>query len=158
MMPFKTILFATDLSPASQKALEAAAALARDYKARIIAVHVVEPVTVGFSEFASYLGPEEDWGHAMELLQSIKPSSPTITMEYRLLEGDPATVIVETAHETDADLIVMGTHGRAGLTRLVMGSVAEAVLRQAPCPVLTVRGVATERTREPAAMAESVTV
>jgi len=139
MMPFKTILFATDFSPASKMAFEVASALARDYKARIVAVHVVEAARMGFSEFAAYAGPEEDKGLAVEELHAIKPPSPMVTIEYRLLEGDPSVVIVETAQETEADLIVMGTHGRAGLTRLVMGSVAEDVLRHAPCPVLTIR-------------------
>jgi len=65
-----------------------------------------------------------------------------VCVEHRLGEGDPATVILEVAEETGAGLIVMGTHGRTGLGRLVMGSVAEQVLRTAPCPVLTVRTTA----------------
>ena|ERR1043165_2566801 len=160
MMPFKTILFATDFSPASQVAFEVAAAIARDYKAHIIAVHVIEPVKMGFSEFTTYIGPEEDKGEAMQLLQAIKAPSPTVTIEYRLLEGDPTTVLVETAQETDADLLVMGTHGRSGLARLVMGSVAEHVLRQSPCPVLTVRGTQAVKVQEPveAAEAEAATI
>jgi len=158
MMPFKTILFATDFSAASKAAFEVAAGLARDYRARIIAVHVIEPVRMGFSEFASYVGPDEDKGLAMEQLQAIRPPSPMVTMEYRLLEGEPARVIIESAHETEADLIVMGTHGRAGLTRLVMGSVAEDVLRRAPCPVMTIRDVVTERTTVMAETPEMVSV
>jgi nucleotide-binding universal stress UspA family protein len=149
MLPFKTILFATDFSPPSKVAFEVAAALARDYRARMIAVHVVEPTAMGFSEFAAYVGPEEDKGEAMARLHALKAPSPRVTLEYRLLEGDPATVIAETAEETGADLVVMGTHGRTGLTRLVMGSVAEEVLRRAPCPVLTVRGVAEVCVEEP---------
>jgi len=140
MLPFKTILFATDFSPASHVAFDVAAALARDYRARVIALHVIEPVRMGFSEFASYVGPDEDTGQAMEMLRALKAPSPMVTLEYRLLEGDPATVIAETAEEAGADLVVMGTHGRTGLSRLVMGSVAEEVLRRAPCPVLTIRG------------------
>jgi nucleotide-binding universal stress UspA family protein len=150
MLPFKTILFATDFSPASNVAFNVAAALARDYRARMIALHVVEPVRMGFSEFAAYVGPDEDKGLAMETLQAIKAPSPTVTIEHRLLEGDPASVIVETAAETGADLIVMGTMGRTGLSRLVMGSVAEEVLRRSPCPVLTIRGTIPVRTEEPA--------
>lgn len=139
MLPFKTILFATDFSPASKVAFEVASALARDYRARVVAVHVVEPQTIGFTEFGSYVGPEENPGEAMTMLRSLKAPSSTVTMEYRLLEGDPAAVIVETAAEAEADIVVMGTHGRTGLTRLVMGSVAEEVLRRSSCPVLTVR-------------------
>jgi nucleotide-binding universal stress UspA family protein len=62
-----------------------------------------------------------------------------LPVEYRLLEGDPARTILETARETGCDLIVMGTHGRSGLGRFLMGSVAERVLRKAPCPVLTLK-------------------
>ena len=150
MLPFKTILFATDFSPTSQVAFNVAGALARDYRARIIALHVVEPVTVAFGEFGAYTGPDEDKGLAMTSLHAIKAPAPTVTIEYRLLEGDAATVIVETAAETGADLIVMGTTGRAGFSRLVMGSVAEEVLRRAPCPVLTIRGTIPVKTEEPA--------
>jgi nucleotide-binding universal stress UspA family protein len=151
MLPFKTILFATDFSPASKVAFEVAAALARDYRARLIAMHVIEPVQMGFSEFNAYIGPDEDKGRAMEMLQALKAPSAMVTIEHRLLEGAAATVIAETAEETGADLIVMGTHGRSGLTRLVMGSVAEEVLRRAPCPVLTIRGAVPVKTPEPAA-------
>jgi nucleotide-binding universal stress UspA family protein len=158
MLPFKTILFATDFSPASQVAFDVASALARDYKARMIALHVIEPARVGFSEYASYVGPEEDKGDAMAKLRAIKAPSPMVTIEYRLLEGEPSTVIAETAAETDADLVVMGTHGRTGFSRFIMGSVAEEVLRKATCPVLTVRDVATVKIEEPAATAETAAV
>jgi nucleotide-binding universal stress UspA family protein len=141
MLPFKTILFATDFSPASNVAFGVASALARDYRARMIVLHVIEPVKMGFAEFHTYVGPDEDPGLAMEHLRAIKAPAPTVTIEHRLLEGEAADVIVATAAETGADLVVMGTMGRTGLTRLVMGSVAEEVLRNAPCPVLTVRGV-----------------
>lgn len=156
MLPFKTILFATDFSPASNVAFNVAAALARDYRARIIALHVVEPVHMGFSEFSAYVGPDEDKGEAMKMLKALKAPSPTVTIEHRMLEGDAATVIVETAAEVAADLIVMGTMGRTGLTRLVMGSVAEEVLRRAPCPVLTIRGAVRVKTEEPAAVPQAV--
>jgi nucleotide-binding universal stress UspA family protein len=55
------------------------------------------------------------------------------------MEGEPSATIVQVARETSADLIVMGTHGRTGLARVLMGSVAEDVLRTAPCPVMTVK-------------------
>lgn len=157
MLPFKTILFATDFSPASKVAFEVAGALARDYHARLIALHVVEPVQMGFSEYNAYVGPEEDKGRAMEMLKAIKAPAATVTIEHRLLEGEAARVICETADETGADLIVLGTHGRSGLTRLVMGSVAEEVLRRAPCPVLTIRGPVPVKAPEPAKEAAAVT-
>jgi len=149
MLPFKTILFATDFSPASNVAFNVAAALARDYHARIIAAHVIEPVHMGFSEYGGYIGPDEDREEARNLLMSIAAPA-GVPLEHRMLEGDAAPAIVEAARETGADLIVMGTMGRTGLTRLVMGSVAEEVLRSAPCPVLTVRGTVPVTTEVPA--------
>ena len=71
------------------------------------------------------------------MLEAVVPTDPTVPYEHRLITGDPATAIARLAEEEQADLIVMGTHGRTGLTRLLMGSVAEAVVRRAPCPVLT---------------------
>ena len=71
------------------------------------------------------------------MLKEVVPTDPQVACEHRLLTGDPAVAIARLAEEEHADLIVMGTHGRTGLTRLLMGSVAEAVVRRAPCPVLT---------------------
>lgn len=148
MLPFKTILFATDFSSASKVAFEVASALARDYRARIVAIHVVEPVAVAFTEYTAYVGPEEDMDKAREMLHALKAPSPNVKLEHRMLEGSPPAVITETAEEIGADLIVMGTHGRTGLMRFVMGSVAEEVLRRAPCPVLTIRGTADVKVEE----------
>jgi len=67
------------------------------------------------------------------------PSDPSVSFEHKLLAGDPAAAIVEAADQENVDLIVLGTHGRTGLTRLLMGSVAENVVRKAKCPVLTVK-------------------
>ena len=72
-------------------------------------------------------------------LQQIIPTDPTVKWEYRMLVGSPAEAIVSLVRDEDVDLIVMSTHGRTGLRRLLMGSVAEAVVRKAPCPVLTMR-------------------
>ena len=72
-------------------------------------------------------------------LQTLQSGEPGVPVEYRLEAGDPATEVLRVAREVPCDLIVLGTHGRTGLTRLVLGSVAEEVLRKAPCPVLTVK-------------------
>jgi nucleotide-binding universal stress UspA family protein len=77
-------------------------------------------------------------------LFKLQPPDRTIHVQRLLREGDPAQEILHTAEETKADLIVMGTHGRTGLRRLLMGSVAEVVLRKAPCPVLTVKSLLRE--------------
>jgi nucleotide-binding universal stress UspA family protein len=62
-----------------------------------------------------------------------------VAVEQRLAEGDPAAEILHLATDTGCDMIVLGTHGRTGLDRLLMGSVAEQIVRKAPCPVLTVK-------------------
>jgi hypothetical protein len=73
-----------------------------------------------------------------------------MTVEYRLVEGEPVREILRAARETACDLIVTGTHGRSGLDRLLMGSVAEQLLRKAPCPVLTVKARDPEAATVPA--------
>jgi nucleotide-binding universal stress UspA family protein len=69
-------------------------------------------------------------------LAEIKPNDRHVDFEHRMLVGDPAKEIVRLAREEDADLIVIGTHGRTGIARALLGSVAEVVVRRAPCPVL----------------------
>jgi nucleotide-binding universal stress UspA family protein len=72
-------------------------------------------------------------------LQQLLPRDSKVRVKHRLAEGDAATEILRLAKETQADVIVMGTHGRTGLVRVLMGSVAEQVVRKAPCPVVTVK-------------------
>jgi nucleotide-binding universal stress UspA family protein len=76
------------------------------------------------------------------MLHEVKPSDPNIPVVYRLVTGDPATSVVQAAEEEGADFIVVGSHGRTGLGRLLMGSVAEAIVRHAKCPVVTVKAPA----------------
>jgi len=133
------ILFPTDFSPASQEALRWATSLARDSGASITIVHVEEP-PMAYGGGEMYVGDDE--GSREELkktLVQVVPADPAIRFEHKLLVGDPATAIVQTAEDEHADFIVIGTHGRTGLTRLLMGSVAEAVVRRAKCPVLTIK-------------------
>src|SRR5262249_5967272 len=86
--------------------------------------------------------PEDPRGKLEELLRLAQASAPGLQADYRVEEGDAAARIVGAAQETRCDLIVMGTHGRTGLGRALMGSVAEQVLRTAPCPVVTVKAPA----------------
>ena len=83
--------------------------------------------------------PESYLKHMREELRRMKPSDPKTRVQHLLVEGNPATAILRAARENKCDLIVMGTHGRTGLNRLLMGSVAEEVVRKAPCLVLTVK-------------------
>jgi len=138
-MKARKILFPTDFSPYGQEALRWATSLARDTGATLIIVHVEEP-PMAYGGGEMYLGAEEgDREELRAALVKVVPTDPKVTFQHKLLVGDPATAIVEAAQQEGADFIVMGTHGRTGLTRLLMGSVAEAIVRKAQCPVLTVK-------------------
>jgi nucleotide-binding universal stress UspA family protein len=149
MLPIRTIVHPTDFSANSQCAWEMACALARDYGARLLLVHV-EPPLPSFAELGA-VPPEPFDRRALERkLAQIKPTDSHVPVVARtLLIGDETSEINRFAEENHADLIVMGTHGRTGLGRLLMGSVAESVLRQAPCPVLTIKTPLTLQTKTP---------
>jgi nucleotide-binding universal stress UspA family protein len=142
MLHLKAILHPTDFSQHSDYALRLAGSLARDHEARLIILHVVltlGPELVTYGEAASQLQPESYRHKLWEELRRVQLPDPVVSIEHLLAEGDPAAEIVRTAQETGAELIVMATHGRTGLQRLLMGSVAEQVMRKASCPVLTVK-------------------
>jgi nucleotide-binding universal stress UspA family protein len=144
-MNFKTILFPTDYSPTSQRALSVATSMARDSDALLLIAHVSErePYPVGEPAHSAPSPSDAE----LEQLHSVVPSDPDVRYRHHYLYGEPGSaevtkpenVIVNFAEENDVDLIVLGTHGRTGFGRLLMGSVAEAVLRSATCPVLTIR-------------------
>ena len=136
-MKAKKIIFPTDFSHCGDAALKMATSLARDAGATLLIVHVEEP-PVAYGGGEMYYGvPDPASDDLRRMLQAVVPTDPNVPYEHRLITGDPSTAIARLAEEENADLIVMGTHGRTGLTRLLMGSVAEAVVRRAPCPVLT---------------------
>jgi nucleotide-binding universal stress UspA family protein len=135
----KTILFPTDFSTLADSALEYATAMALNTHAKLLIVHVEEPASMYGGGELYYGVPEPDDTALRGMLSELKPSDPRVSCEYLLVRGLPATEIVRLADERQAEMIVMGTHGRTGLGRLLMGSVAEAVVRRAKCPVLTVK-------------------
>jgi nucleotide-binding universal stress UspA family protein len=138
MLALHTVLHPTDFSEHSDHALGLACALTRDYDARLVILHVA-PVPAAILGEAVLL-PESGDDQETRRLQLHRHWVPgDVPAERRFAEGDPATEILEVAREVEADLIVMGTHGRTGLGRLLLGSVAEQVLRRAGCPVLTVK-------------------
>ena len=139
MLAIKTILHATDFSERSDFALRLACALARHYGARLVILHVAEPPTAVAAEGVLMLPPTIDLEPLRERLQQLRPEDPKILVEHRLVQGGAAEEILQAAQECKCDLIVMGTHGRTGLGRLLMGSVAEQVVRKAACPVVTVK-------------------
>jgi nucleotide-binding universal stress UspA family protein len=138
MLPIHTILFPTDFSENAQQAFPLTCSLARDCGARIIVLYVIPP-PLGQEEMQARHHPEEYYGIPMKALHQIQAPEHNVRVEHLLEEGDAAQAILETARENQVGLIVMGTYGRTGLARLVLGSVAEEVLRMAPCPVLTVK-------------------
>ena len=134
-MQAKKILFPTDFSTSSDAALKYATTLAKDMGAILSIVHVEEP-PAAYGGGEMYYGlPDPDVAALKKMLEAIRPTDPSVPFEHRLATGPPAREIVELAKEKGVDLIVMGTHGRTGLGRMLMGSVAEAVVRHAPCPV-----------------------
>jgi universal stress protein A len=155
MLPIRTILHPTDFSANSQCAWEMACALARDYGARLLLIHVEAPVAA-FAELGA-IPPQQVDRRALEAeLARIGPTDSTLAVTRTLLFGDEPSVINRFAKQNNADLIVMGTHGRTGLGRLLMGSVAESVIREAPCPVLTIKTPLKAKTQEKEACAAAV--
>jgi nucleotide-binding universal stress UspA family protein len=138
MLPIHTILFPTDFSKNAQQAFPLACALARDCGARIIVLYVMPP-PLAHEQLQARYHPDQYYAGPRSMLHQIQAPDQDVRVEHRLEEGDAAKAILEVARENPASLIVMGTHGRTGLGRLLMGSVAEQVLREAPCPVLTVK-------------------
>ena len=147
MITLKRILVATDFGEASDAALAYGRALARTFGAKLDVLYVTENVlTRGFGVegyVAAFPDLQRDLDRAAQ-----KQLDALLTAEDRTALGakavvltlnSPATAIVTYAADSEVDLIVMGTHGRGAVARLLMGSVAERVVRTAPCPVLTVR-------------------
>jgi nucleotide-binding universal stress UspA family protein len=141
-MARKAILVPTDFSTASDAAVPHAEALARQSSAELLILHVEEPPLAYGSGELYYGLPEPNAELIQKMLDAVKPSDPAVPCRHRLVMGDPAAEILRIAAEEGAEMIVMGTHGRTGLFRALMGSVAEAVVRRAPCPVLVYRAAA----------------
>jgi universal stress protein A len=155
------ILVPVDFSAHSDRALRYAARLAGQVGASVELLHVVQNINYGgFSEVYVPNLPdlmEELVNDGVQRLTSLKAALfPHGTdVEIAVFVGHPASAIVEHARGGDFDLIVMGTHGRTGFSHMFMGSVAERVVRTAPCAVLTVRERAVTAAVKPAASAEA---
>ncbi len=150
--PLETIVCATDFSPHAKAAVQVARELARSHGARLVLTHVVEASVVPSSAFVR--AEFESADAALDgVRRRIEGNDLKFAVEPQLRNGDPASEILAAATSTSSDMIVMGTHGRSGLDRFLMGSVAETVMRQATCPVLTIKwsGV-TARPRVPVAL------
>jgi universal stress protein A len=145
---FSKILYATDYSKASARALDEAIAMAKQNGAELLVLHVIDPVPpyvaaedIGGAELYMKLeqttqqDAETSMNKLMEKLRKLKLNAKSL-----LLRGTPPEQIVRTAKNRRANLIVIGTHGRTGLSKLLMGSVANKVVSTAHCPVLSVHG------------------
>jgi nucleotide-binding universal stress UspA family protein len=142
----KTLLLPTDFSACARKAAQAALALAKGFDARVIFLHILEPYPEHTIAYVHELGvslpippptPEQiepEWEAFLSDLPLEK-----IRWEKHVGEGPVASAIVRQVQHTGADMIVIGTHGRSGLPHMLLGSIAEKVVRTASCPVLTVR-------------------
>jgi nucleotide-binding universal stress UspA family protein len=135
----KRILFATDFSPTSDTALAYASSLASDSGALLLIAHVEELAIPMGAEPIYFSPPPFPNPEVRRQLETVVPTVASVRYEHRLVTGSVAEEIVALAEAEGADLIVIGTHGRSGLRRILVGSVAEAVMRHAKCPVLTVK-------------------
>lgn len=160
-MKIRSILLPTDFSDCATYALSFAASFAREHGAPIICLHVIEPLmpAVGYTGIAE-TAPLSDLTEQLEAaaereLPRLAGAEEVAGIEVReiIARGDAAAEIVRAAREIDVDLIVISSHGRTGIGRILFGSTAEAVVRHATCPVLVVKPPHGEK---PAAPAEGV--
>ncbi len=144
-MQIKTVLFPTDFSQGARAAMDHAISLAKDYQSKLILLYVIQDISIAEWYIPSSLSAADlmedmqksawnemdKWG--AEVSQAVKD------VEKIVVRGVPFVEIIKTAKEKQADLIVIGTHGRTGIDHMLFGSTAEKVVRKAACPVLTVR-------------------
>lgn len=144
-MVLRKILIAVDDGPIAACAADVGAELARLAGAEVAFVHVIDPALVnaadtGIQPAVFVASAKEDARKLIESFSRRLSQSPP-PLEF-IQVGSPLTEIVDAAKDWPADLIVIGSHGRGGVRRALLGSVAEGVMRQAPCPVLVVRAKA----------------
>jgi nucleotide-binding universal stress UspA family protein len=149
MISIKTILLPTDGSACSRKAMNYAVSFAKQYDARIVALNVIdqrleEQTRNAVIEIGHELMQRLHDGYTREarrILQEVADvgAKAGVQVETKMIKGIPFDEIVRFGQELSADLIVIGTHGHTGVSHLLLGSVAEKVVRRAPCPVLSVR-------------------
>jgi nucleotide-binding universal stress UspA family protein len=133
MIHIRKILYPTDFSSFATPAYFHAVAMAEAHHASLTIAYV-------FQESGSdERSPSEERTYWRNQLESISPADSKIAVNHVLLEGDAATEIIRYTRDAGIDLIVMGTHGRTGAERLLVGSVTEKVMREAPCSVLAVK-------------------
>ncbi len=147
MIALKKVLVATDFSDPSDAALAYGRELARSFSAQLVVLHVVENTITGMVDANGYMFTDPDLQKTVEAAGQ-RGVETLLSAEDRVLlraeavtvtSNAPAAAIVEYAKDSGVNLIVIGTHGRGVVAHLLLGSVAERIVRIAPCPVLTVR-------------------
>ncbi len=144
-MQIKTILFPTDFSNGARAAMDHAVSLARDYKARIILLYVIQDISIAEWYIPSSLSvtdlvedmQKSAWKEMDKWAAEV--AAKVGDVEKAVVRGVPFVEIIRMAKEKNVDMIVIGTHGRTGIDHMLFGSTAEKVVRKAPCPVLTAR-------------------
>jgi universal stress protein A len=149
MAGIKTILVPVDFTDCSNRAADYAAVLARKFRAKIMLIHVVEPFTYSVSDTVvvtdHYAALRVIAERLIDGLQ--KKLSRGVKVDRLVTRGVPYVTIIDRIRKSRPDLVVMGTHGRTGFEHVMLGSVAERVVRLSPSPVLTVRGSERRRTK-----------
>jgi len=143
MPKIKAILVPVDFTEYSNKAVDYAVVIASQFRAKILLLHVIEQFTYSVTDTIQMVNHYAALKAVAEpLMESLRRgvSRKGVPVNTLVARGNPYLKIVEQARKSRSNLIVMGTHGRTGIPHLVIGSVAERVIRLAPCPVLTVRG------------------
>jgi universal stress protein A len=144
MFKICTILCPVDFSDASRKAVRYAREFAVNMRASIVLLHVID---IPIESLVNNVQLDEELEtSALQKLDALKNEllSEGLTVDSHVEIGIPADVILDQASKRDVNLIVMGSHGKKGMTRLILGSVAEAMMRKAGCPVLIVKSVEKE--------------
>lgn len=137
----KQILLATDFSPISDLALEVASRLAHESGAKLIVLHVEPGQPTAWMGPAYYDIADPNISEIARTLVAVKPLFSDVAVEHCIGAGDPAAEIVRFAAEKGVDWVIVGSHSGRGIRQLLLGSVAQAVLRRAPCPVLVCHNV-----------------
>lgn len=142
--PISAVLLATDLSATSSPAEHEAMRLAAGLGARLIAVSVIDPGTLKLpgGRFRARVDQIRDEREIAAQALVARAHDLGVPTAFLVWEGDPGEAIVDAATAEQADLIVLGSHGRHGIDRSLFGSVSDHVVRHAPCPVVVVRGAA----------------
>ena len=142
MIRLNKILVPTDFSQHSANAVRYGAELAAKFGAELHLLHCVEQTPILYGEGGAWISPEtivELQAAADKQLQEVPVDTEGVTVKRKCVDGHPFVEVIRYAKSEETDLIVMGTHGRGAIAHLLLGSVAEKVVRKAPCPVLTVR-------------------